>query len=112
MNLKDTTESDKSASYLDILLNIDSNGRLTTTLYDKRDDFDFAIVNFLSMYSVVIYNFHLLMMCISPSWFDTQEHDLHMRTFQNKTNYWPIYAKWFVSYSFLNCRFYTGFDNG
>ena len=38
---KDTTES---ASYLDILLNIDSNGRLTPSLYDKRDDFD--IVNF------------------------------------------------------------------
>jgi hypothetical protein len=29
---------------LNILLNIDSNGRLTTTLYDERD-FDFAIVN-------------------------------------------------------------------
>jgi hypothetical protein len=41
--IKDTTESDKSASYLDILLDIDSNGRLTTTLCDKRDDFDFAI---------------------------------------------------------------------
>jgi hypothetical protein len=43
--IKDTTESDKSVSYLDILLNIDSNGRLTTSLYDKHDDFDFAIVN-------------------------------------------------------------------
>jgi hypothetical protein len=32
LEIKDTTESDKSASclmYLDILLNIDSNGRLT-----------------------------------------------------------------------------------
>jgi hypothetical protein len=46
LEIKDTTESDKSASYLDILLNIDSNGRLTTLLYDKHDDFDFAIVNF------------------------------------------------------------------
>ena len=46
LEIKDTTESDRCASYLDILLNIDSNGRLTTTLYDKRDDFDFAIVNF------------------------------------------------------------------
>jgi hypothetical protein len=36
--IKDTTESDKSASYLDILLNIESNGRLTTSQYDKRDD--------------------------------------------------------------------------
>jgi hypothetical protein len=41
--IKDTTESDVSASFLDILLNIESNGRLTTTLYDKRDDFNFAI---------------------------------------------------------------------
>jgi hypothetical protein len=46
LKIKDTTESTKSASYLDILLNIDPNGRLTTSLYDKRDDFDFAIVNF------------------------------------------------------------------
>jgi hypothetical protein len=43
--IKDTTASDISASYLDILLNIDSNSRVTTTLYDKRDDFIFAIVN-------------------------------------------------------------------
>jgi hypothetical protein len=46
LEIKDTTESDKSASYLDILLNIDSNGTLTTSLYDKRDDFYFAIANF------------------------------------------------------------------
>jgi hypothetical protein len=46
LEIKDTTEYDKSASYLDNLLNIDSNGRLTTSLYDKGDDFDFAIVNF------------------------------------------------------------------
>jgi hypothetical protein len=44
--IKDTTESEKSALYLDILHNVYSNGRLTTTLYDKRNDFDFAIVNF------------------------------------------------------------------
>ena len=44
--IKDTTESSTSASYLDVLLNIDVGGKLTTQLYDKRDDFDFAIVNF------------------------------------------------------------------
>jgi hypothetical protein len=32
--------------YLDILLNIDANGRLKTSLYDERDDFDFAIIHF------------------------------------------------------------------
>jgi hypothetical protein len=40
LEIKDNTESDKSASYLDIFLNINSNGRLTTSPYDKRDDFD------------------------------------------------------------------------
>ena len=48
LEIKDTTESDKSASYtcIDILRNTDSNDRLITTLCDKRDYFDFAIVNF------------------------------------------------------------------
>jgi hypothetical protein len=41
-----STKLDKSASYLYILLNVDSNDRLTTSLYDKHDYFDFAIVNF------------------------------------------------------------------
>ena len=45
LEIKDTTESSMSASYLDILLNIDINGKLTTQLYDKRDDFSFSIVN-------------------------------------------------------------------
>jgi hypothetical protein len=65
LEINDTIESDKSASYLDILLNIDSNGRLTTPLYDKRDDFDFAIVNFPFLCSNI--HFHLLMMCTSHS---------------------------------------------
>jgi hypothetical protein len=43
-NIKDTTQSEKAASYLDNLLNINSNDRLTTTLYDKGDDCDFAII--------------------------------------------------------------------
>jgi hypothetical protein len=35
LEIKGTTESEKSASYFGILLSIDSNGRLTTTLYDE-----------------------------------------------------------------------------
>ena len=34
-----------SASYFDLHLGINSEGRLRTKLYDKRDDFNFAIVN-------------------------------------------------------------------
>ena len=45
-DIKDTTDTDRSASYLDLHLEIDSEGRLRTKLYDKRDDFKFPIVNF------------------------------------------------------------------
>ena len=46
LEIKDTTDSSTSASYLDVLLSIDADGKLTTQLYDKRDDFSFTIVNF------------------------------------------------------------------
>ena len=39
-------DTDRSASYLDLHLKIDGEGRLRTKLYDKKDDFNFAIVNF------------------------------------------------------------------
>jgi hypothetical protein len=38
--------SEGSPSYLDLHLEIDSEGRLRTKLYDKRDDFNVPIVNF------------------------------------------------------------------
>ena len=38
LEIKDTTDTDRSASYLE--------GRLRTKLYDKRDDFNIPIVNF------------------------------------------------------------------
>ena len=46
LEIKDTTDSILSASYLDIMLEIDKDQHLTTKIYDKRDDFDFSIVNF------------------------------------------------------------------
>ena len=46
LEIKDTTESNTSASYLDLLLWIESDGQLRTSLYDKRDDFNFHITNF------------------------------------------------------------------
>jgi len=45
LEIKDTTDTYRSASYLDLHLEIDSEGRLRTKLYDKRDDFNFPIVN-------------------------------------------------------------------
>jgi hypothetical protein len=43
---KDATDTDRSASYLDLHIEIDSEGRLRTKLYDKRYAFNFPIVNF------------------------------------------------------------------
>ena len=37
----DTTNTDMYASYLDLHLEIDSEGRLRTKLYDKRDYLNF-----------------------------------------------------------------------
>ena len=50
LEIKDTTETDRPTSYLDLFLEIDSEGRLRTKLYDKRDDFDIASHCELSIY--------------------------------------------------------------
>jgi hypothetical protein len=46
LEIKNTTDTDRSASYIDLHLEIDSDGRLRTKPYDKRDDFNFPIVKF------------------------------------------------------------------
>ena len=45
LEIKDTTESNTSASYLDLLLSIESDGHLRTSLYDNRDDLNLDITN-------------------------------------------------------------------
>ena len=46
LEIKDTTERNTSASYLDLLLSIGRIGQLRTSLYEKCDDFNFHITNF------------------------------------------------------------------
>ena len=46
LEIKDNTNTDNSASYLDLFLEIDKDGKLQSKIYDKRDDFDFQVVNF------------------------------------------------------------------
>ena len=48
LEIKDTTESNTSASYFDLLLSFGKDGQLRTSLYDKRDDFNFHIKTFRS----------------------------------------------------------------
>jgi hypothetical protein len=49
LEIKDTTDTDRCASYLDIHLEIDSEGQFRTKHYAKRDDFNLPIVNFPSI---------------------------------------------------------------
>ena len=46
LEIKDTTESTTSASCLDLLLSIGRDGQLHSSIYDKRDYFNFHITNF------------------------------------------------------------------
>ena len=46
LEIKDMTGSNTSASYLDLLLSIGRDGQLYTSIYDKRDYFNFQITHF------------------------------------------------------------------
>ena len=52
LEIKETTKTAASSSYLDCYLYID-NEKLTTRLYDKRDDFNLPIVNFPFLSSTI-----------------------------------------------------------
>ena len=52
LELKKTTESHDSCSYLDLNIEV-LNGKFCTDVYDKRDTFSFSIVNFPHMDSKI-----------------------------------------------------------
>ena len=51
LEVKETTDTASSASFLDLYLEFDDSGQLCTKIYDKRDDFNFKIINFPNMCS-------------------------------------------------------------
>ena len=77
LEIKDTTDTDRSASYLDLHLDIDSEGRLRTKLYDKGDVSIFPLWTF-HLY-VATFQQHLHMEHISLSWYDIPEHMVPVR---------------------------------
>ena len=46
LEIKETTDTASFASFLDLYLEFDDSGQLSTIIYDKRDDFNFKIINF------------------------------------------------------------------
>jgi hypothetical protein len=53
LEVKETTYTASSASFLDLYPEFDDSGQLSTKIYDKRDDFNFKIINFPNMCSNV-----------------------------------------------------------
>jgi hypothetical protein len=44
LEIKETTDTAWSATFLDLYLEFDDSGQLGTKIYDKRDDFNFKLV--------------------------------------------------------------------
>ena len=51
LEIKEIIDKASSASFLDAYLKFDDSGQLSTKTYDKRDDFNFKIINFPDMCS-------------------------------------------------------------
>jgi hypothetical protein len=51
LEVKETTDTASSASFLDLYLEFDDSGQISTKIYAKRDDFNFKIINFPNMCS-------------------------------------------------------------
>ena len=49
LEVKETTDAASSASFLDLYLEFDDSGQFSSNIYDKRDDFNFKIINFPNM---------------------------------------------------------------
>jgi hypothetical protein len=71
MLINDTTDTDRSASYLDLHLESDSEGWLRAKLLRQKGWFQFPIVNFPFIHSNN--QQHLHMEYISLSWYDIPE---------------------------------------
>ena len=51
LEAKETTDTASSASFLDLYLEFDDSGQISTKIYDKRDSFNFKNINFPNMCS-------------------------------------------------------------
>ena len=87
LKVKETTDTASSASFLDLYLEFDESGQLSTTIYDKGDDFNFKIINFPNMCSnipaslaYVVYISQLIRYARASSYYsDFLKRHLHLR---------------------------------
>ena len=87
LEVKETTDTASSTSLLDLYLEFDDSGQLSTKSYDKRDDFNFKIINFPNMCSNIpaspaygVYISQLIRYArASSNYFDFLKRHLHLR---------------------------------
>ena len=93
-----------NTSFLDLYLEFDDSGQLSTKIYDKRDDFNFKIRNFPNMCSNIpaspaygVYISQLIRYTrASINYSDFLKHHLHLRT-----GYWTRAMKRFALFDLL-----------
>ena len=90
LTVEKANKSDHLADYLDLTFIIDSGGKLLTRLYDKRNDFDFHIVNFPFLSSNIPFHLALLMVCTFHRSLDMQDAAHTMRISDIATSAWLI----------------------
>ena len=88
LTVEKANKSDHLADYLDLTFIIDSGGKLSTGLYDKRDDFDSHIVNFPFLSRT--YHLALLMVCTFHSSLDMHDAAHTMMISDIVTSAWLI----------------------
>ena len=87
LEVKEITDTASSASFLDLYLEFDDSGQISTKIYDKRDDFNFNIINFPNMRSNIpaspaygVYISQLIRYArASSNYFDFLKRHLHLR---------------------------------
>ena len=86
LEVKETTDTALSASFMDLYLEFDDSGQLSTKIYDTRDDINFKIINFPNMCSNIpaspaygVYISQLIRYAISSNYSDFLKRHLHLR---------------------------------
>jgi hypothetical protein len=100
--LKETKDTASSASFLDLYLEFDDSGQLSTKIYDKRDDFNFKTINFPNMCSNIpaspaygVYISQLIRYArASSNYSDFLKHHLHLRNSLLDQGYKKIRLIW------------------
>ena len=86
LEVKETTDTASSTSFLDLDLEFDDSGQISTKIYHKRDDFNFKIINFTNLCSNIpaspAYGIYILQLFryarASSNYYDFLKRHLHL----------------------------------